>query len=215
MQRSPIAIGEVIRHGVIFDLKNWTDHPMNSDDLALSVARLFALLDERRIDFTLVGGVALLQYIEGRNTQDLDLLLALPSLDRVPEIDVIEHDNDFARGEFGGLRIDFLLAQNPFFAHIRSTHTTWQPFAEQVIRTATVEGLILLKLYALPSLYRQGNFARVGLYENDIATLLHTYRPDMAAILNELDSFLDKGDLKEVRGIVEELKGRFARFGKA
>jgi hypothetical protein len=35
-----------------------------------------------------------------------------------------------------------------------------------------VEGLILLKLYALPSLYRQGNFAKVGIYENDVATLL-------------------------------------------
>jgi hypothetical protein len=41
-------------------------------------------------------------------------------------------------------------------------------------------GLLLLKLYALPSLYREGNFARVGLYENDVATLLSYFaqRPD-------------------------------------
>lgn len=214
MQRLPVAIGEVIRNGVIFDLKNWTGHAMNGDDLAVSVARLFALLDERQVDFTLVGGVALLLYVEGRNTQDIDLLLTLSSLERVPEIDVTEQDEDFARGEFEGLRVDFLLAGNPLFAHVRSAHTTWQPFAERVIRTATVEGLILLKLYALPSLYRQGNFTRVGLYENDIATLLHLYQPDVDSILEELTPFLDKGDMEEVRGIVAELKGRFARFGK-
>ena len=40
-----------------------------------------------------------------------------------------------------------------------------QRFAEQQIPCATVEGLILLKLSTVPSPYRQGNFARVGLYE--------------------------------------------------
>ena len=214
MQHLPIAIGKVIRHGVVFDLKNWTDRPMNNDDLELSVLRLFALLAERRVDFTLVGGVALLQYVEGRNTQDIDLILSLSSLERIPEIDVVEQDGDFARGEFEALRVDLLLTRNPLFAHVQSTHTTWQPFAEREIRTATVEGLILLKLYALPSLYRQGNFARVGLYENDIATLLHVYQPDMNAILDELAPFLDKGDMDEIRSLVEELRGRFARFGK-
>jgi hypothetical protein len=48
------------------------------------------------------------------------------------------------------------------------------------ITTATVEGLLLLKLYALPSLYREGNFARVGL--KTIATLLYYYQPDKTAI---------------------------------
>lgn len=45
------------------------------------------------------------------------------------------------------------------------------------MQIATVEGLLLLKLYALPSLYRQGSL-RVSIYENkNVAALLYTYRP--------------------------------------
>lgn len=47
-----------------------------------------------------------------------------------------------------------------------------QQFGDRSIRCATIEGLIILKLYALPSLYRQGNFDRLSLYENDIPQLL-------------------------------------------
>jgi hypothetical protein len=88
-----------------------------------------------------------------------------------------------------------------------------QRFDEREITTATVEGLLLLKLYALPSLYRQGNFARVGLYENDVATLLYYYQPDQEAILRELASHLSASDLAEVRGILAEIGQRIQRFG--
>ena len=209
-----LAIGHVIRNGVIFDLKNWSVDMIEGDDLFNSVRRLFGLLEERQVNYVLVGGVALLQYVEGRNTQDIDLIMALSALDNLPEIALESQDNDFALGEFEAVRLDFLLTSNPLFAHIQRTQAVPMPFAERTIMTATVEGLILLKLYALPSLYRQGDFTRVGLYENDIATLLHTYQPDMGHILNELIPFVDQGDMKEIRGIVEELKGRFARFGK-
>jgi len=59
-----------------------------------------------------------------------------------------------------------------------------------------VEGLLLLKLYALPSLSRQENFARVGLYENDIATLNHDYRPDLNPLFEELESHLSASDMR-------------------
>lgn len=209
-----LAIGHVIRNGVVFDFKNWSHDMIEGDDLLYSVRHLFDLLGERGVNYVLVGGVALLQYVEGRNTQDIDLIVALPALDKLPEIELKSQDNDFARGEFGALRLDFLLTSNPLFAHIQRTQAKPMPFAERTIMTATVEGLILLKLYALPSLYRQADFTRVGLYENDIATLLHGYQPDMNSILDELTPFVDRSDLEEIRGIANELKGRFARFGK-
>lgn len=38
------------------------------DILIETVSRFFSLLRERQIDYVLVGGIALLQYVEGRNT---------------------------------------------------------------------------------------------------------------------------------------------------
>ncbi|MBC8044712.1 MAG: hypothetical protein IAF08_14845 [Rhizobacter sp.] len=85
---------------------------------------------------------------------------------------------------------------------------------EREIKCATVEGLMLLKLYALPSLYRQGNFARVGLYENDVATLINDYNPDLKPIFTELTAVLDESEMESVREITGEITSRIARFRK-
>jgi len=71
-----------------------------------------------------------------------------------------------------------------------------------------------LKLYALPSLYRQGNFARVGLYENDVATLMQAYLPSMEPLLTDLSGHLSSTDLAAVRDIVSEIRTRIERFGR-
>jgi hypothetical protein len=185
---------------------------MTADLLSEAIERLFNLLDERRIDYVLVGGIALLSYVEGRNTEDIDLIVAVASLDRLPEIEITSRDMYFARGQFMGLQIDFLLTSNPLFEQVRRGHTTVQRFDERDVTTATVEGLVLLKLYALPSLYREGNFARVGLYENDVATLLYYYQVDREAIISELSAYLSASDLAEVRSIVAEIEQRMRRF---
>lgn len=212
MTASPLIIGEIIRNGIVFDFKNWDRRFMNEDDLRSTVSRLFSLLDERNVDYVLVGGIALLQYIAGRNTQDIDLIITLSSLGQLPEIKITQNDEYFARGEFDGLQIDLLLTRNPLFAHVQSAHAEPRPFAEQTIMTATVEGLILLKLYALPSLYRQGDFVKVGIYENDVATLLRAYRPNVDGVLAELASFVSDSDQREIREIVADLQSRFSRF---
>ena len=74
------------------------------------------------------------------------------------------------------------------------------------------DGLLLLKLYALPSLYRQGDFQRVALYEGDIAMLLERYQPDAALLLSELSGYLSETDLKSVQEIVAEISSRIERF---
>lgn len=209
----PVRISQVVRNAVQFNARRWRNSPMNPDLMPQAVSDLFRLLDQRGIDYGLVGGIALLSYVEGRNTDDIDLIVAVASLDRLPEITLTSRDLDFARGQFQGLQIDFLLTSNPLFEQVRRRHTTVQRFEERDITTATVEGLLLLKLYALPSLYREGNFARVGLYENDVATLLYYYQPDQTAILSELASHLSASDLAEVRGILDEIAQRIHRFG--
>ena len=83
---------------------------------------------------------------------------------------------------------------------------------ERDVPCASVEGLLLLKLYALPSLYRQDNFARVGLYENDVATLVEAYRLSLEPLLSELSGYLGPTDLAAVREIVSEVQRRIERF---
>ena len=211
--RSSREIGHIVRNAVAFNPRNWHDFPATSmDDILQSVGELFTLLQVRRIDYVLVGGIAMLQYVEGRNTEDIDLIVALSDLQKLPEIVIESQDDNFARGQFRGLQIDFLLSRNLLFDLVRKHHATTQSFGEQEVVCVTVEGLLLLKLYALPALYRLGRFARVGLYENDIATLMQSYKPDMTPIFAELKNHLSDQDLQSVSEIVREIEVRIARF---
>ena len=212
--RRPIDIGNIIRNAVVFDFKNWREGRMTSEPLLETVDRLFDLLEYRGIDYLLVGGVALLQYVEGRNTEDVDLIMAVSSLKRLPEIKIVGQEGFFVRGDFHGLQIDLLLSENPLFEKVRRRYASKQRFGERQIPSATVEGLLILKLYALPSLYRQGNYARVGLYENDIATLLQAYRPPIEPLFAEIAPHLSEKDLGSLRQIVAEIEQRIARFEK-
>jgi hypothetical protein len=207
-----VHIGEVIRNAVLFNPANRKDILMNSDLLIETVARFFSLLRERQIDYVLVGGIALLQYIEGRNTEDIDLIMAVSALERLPELQLETRDADFARSKFGELRVDVLLTSNPVFDEVRKRYTMSRRFVEQEIPCATVDGLILLKLYALPSLYRQGNFTRVGLYENDIATLIQLHDPPIDPLLEKLNIYLNAADMQQVKQILEEIQQRIRRF---
>src|SRR3990170_7199762 len=204
--QSSVQIGDVIRNAVVFNVKNWLGGTMNSDSLIQSVQDFFAVLEKRKIDYVLVGGIAILHYVEGRNTQDLDLLMAVSSLEKLPELKVSSQDINFVRANYNELEIDVLLTQNPLFKKVHSEYSKVQRFLDRDIPLATVEGLLLLKLYALPSLYRQGNFARVGIYENDIATLLHYYQPNLPELLSEVSNYMNDSDVTEIKGIVAEIQ---------
>jgi len=210
-----LRIGDIVYHAKVFAPQYWQGGSMDVQTLPQTVSRLFALLEERNVPYVLVGGVALLQYVEGRNTQDIDLIVERVTLQRIPEIEVTEPNVYFAEGKYHALHIDFLLTTNPLFKEIQRNYVTQRSFAERDIQCATVEGLILLKLYALPSLYRQGDFARVGLYENDIATLLHYYQPDMSALLDKLHAYLNDNDWNEVCDISEGITQRLTRFRRS
>ena len=208
-------IGNILRNAITFNFKNSSEAIMNADSLLTQVEQLFHLLESRKADYVLVGGIALLTYVEGRNTQDIDLIMALPSLTKLPEIKIESQDLYFARGKFGELQIDILLTKNPLFAAIDEKYTTTKQFMDRAIRCATVEGLILLKLFALPSLYRQGSFERVGIYENDIATLMNAFNPKTEPLFAELKKHLNETDMEEAHRIVSDIEVRIQRFRKA
>jgi hypothetical protein len=210
--QSSVQIGNVIRNAVAFNVKNWLGGSMNSDSLIQSVQDLFSVLEQRKIDYVLVGGIALLHYVEGRNTQDLDLIMAPLSVEKLPELTISSQDMYFVRANYGELEIDILLTKNPLFKKVHSNYSTEEQFLDRNIPIATVVGLLLLKLYALPSLYRQGNFAKVGIYENDIATLLYDYEPDMNALLTEISKYVSASDLSEIKNILADIQKRIKRF---
>ena len=207
-----LHIGNIIRHAMVFNFPKYQEAMIDTDALLQAVARLFTLLHERQIAYLLVGGMAMLHYVQGRNTEDIDLIISVSSFQKLPEIAMVSQDANFARGMFETLQIDFLLTSNPFFAMVQRQYATVHAFRERDIPCATVEGLLLLKLYALPSLYRQGNFVRVGLYENDIATLMHAYQPDLDALFVVLTQHLSTSDMVALRDIVAEIQQRIARF---
>lgn len=207
-----VSIGEIIKNGVIFDMKNWGDALDSSGNLIELVENLFNILTSRKIDYLLVGGIALLSYVEGRNTQDIDLIFAVENLQLLPEINIVDENKDFARGMYEGLQIDFLLTRNPLFELIINNYATNREFGGRNIRCATVEGLVILKLFALPSLYRQGNFTRVSIYENDVTLLLINYPIDLSPILEVLSSYLIPTDKQEVNSIISDIQARIKRF---
>lgn len=220
MAENLVHISEVIVNGVLFDPKNteaWSK--LDVEGLYRSAPRLFDLLEERGVDYVLVGGIAMLAYIDGRNTQDIDLIASAADLAKMPELRIEEQNIEFARAWLGDLRVDFLFTRSKLFNTVKKRHVTSKPFVEREIPCATVEGLLLLKLYALPSLYRQGRFDKVELYERDVTMLIRDFRPDLAPLFVELGKHMLPSDVDEIRRIVAEIEDRIARqsqrFGPA
>jgi hypothetical protein len=207
-----LAIGEIVRNGVVFDIKNWDGSVADGDSLPQVVDRLFDLMDERQISYLLVGGVALLSYVDGRNTQDIDFILARQSLSQLPELVVAEEDKNFARAAFEQLQVDVLLTKNPLFKLVLQKYSTERSFGDRTIRCVTVEGLVLLKLYAVPSLYCQGQFDKVSIYESDITLLLLRYPVDIDALATLLNRYVLATNLSELEQIVSDIQARLAKF---
>jgi hypothetical protein len=207
-----VAVGEIIQNGVIFDMKNWNNELPNMNQLPDAVDRLLTILSERSIDYILVGGVAMLSYIEGRNTQDINFILAKSDLDILPEITITHDNRDFLRGDFDGLQIDVLLTNNKLFKLVRDRYATERQFGDRNIRCATVEGLLLLKFFALPSLYRQGQFDKVSIYENDITQLLLNYSVELPKLLKILTKHLLPSDIEAFQVTASDIETRIQRF---
>lgn len=209
-----IDISQIVVNATVFNFKNLRSSVVNESNLLNAVEQLFTLLEQRSIKAVLVGGIALLQYVEGRNTEDIDFIIAVAALKKLPEIRIQSQDEFFAQGTLDDLKIDFLLTRNRLFQHVQQHHTVVQEFVGHTIHCATIEGLLLLKLYALPSLYRQSKFDRVALYEGDMMMLLRRYGTDTEPLFTVLAKHLPASDLVALREIVAEIQQRIRRFGQ-
>jgi hypothetical protein len=198
-----LAIDEIIENGIAFNLRR--EMPM--DDIRGEVRALFATLHAAQLDYVLVGGVAMLSYVEVRNTQDVDIIIDSKDLQSIDWQATI-HDRDFGTAHYHGLRVDLLLTTNPLFAYVSQQQRTEIVFDGRAVPCATREGMLLLKLYALPSLYRQGNLVRAALYEADIFGLQQGATIDEAQLLATLSNHLASHDVDELRRILQEQRER-------
>ena len=180
------------------DLPQWTDKFLD----ALQAVGTPSLL---------VGGLALLAHSEGRNTQDIALIMALPAVERIAGLEIIERNEWFAEARFGPLRVDLLFTANPLFALVAERHSRDHEFRRRRLKVATVEGLLLLKLFALPSLYRQGQPARAALYESDLALLLLAEDVPDGRLLSTLAPHMLASDVNALSDVLRDVRSRLAR----
>lgn len=206
------SVGEIVVNGIRFDVKNW-DNELMTDQNSLNTADdFFSLLESRKISYLLVGGIAMLSYVEGRNTQDVDFIFSRQDLERLPELVLCDESRDFARGDFRSLQIDCLLTKNKLFKYVLERYRSRRRFGSIEVECVTVEGLIVLKLYALPSLYRQGQMGRASLYEGDITQLLLGYEVELTPLLGVLKKHVLGRNMEEIQDILEEIQGRVTRM---
>jgi hypothetical protein len=198
----------------------WTDTPLQLREghkpappvpVPQDALELFRLLDERHVNYLLVGGMAMLTYVRGRNTEDVDLLMSVAALKQVPELTIEDRTDFFARGRFRSIQVDLLLTTNPLFKIVLERFAARHPFEELTVPIATVEGMIVLKLFALPSLYRQMDWDRIYVYESDIKLLLARHKPKIGPLFKLLEPHILPTDLKELQKIVSEEQQRIAK----
>ena len=198
-----LPIDEIVENGIVFNLRRKL--PMY--DIRATVRALFTDLQAMKVAYVLVGGVALLSYVPGRNTHDVDLIIAPKQLSKLDWQATVQ-DNDFGKANYHGFQVDLLLTTNPLFAYVQRKERTTITFDDINVPCATREGLVLLKLYALPSLYRQGNLARAALYETDILMLRQDAMVDEEKLLVILSKHLAPHDIDELRRILLEQRER-------
>ncbi len=168
---------------------------------------VFAALHAAPINYLLVGGVARLNYVEGRNTQNIDLIIELGTAATF-EWNAQLRDRKLGATNNQGLQNDLWLTSNPLFAHVWQHERTMITFDDLLIPCAIREGLILLKLYPLPSLYRQGTLTLAALYETNIVLLLQGAGVESDVLLDTLAQHVAPDDVAELLKLVQELQAR-------
>ena len=143
-------------------------------------------------------------------------LIALDQWDKTPKSDRLYGAvTTGSVWQFGALNrhtklIDLLLTNNKVFKYVLKNCSSRTSYADATdIAIASPMGLIILKLYALPSLYRQGQFDRATLYESDITQLLRKYPVTITEVLKPLKPPVLLGsDLEEVQNIFLDIQSR-------
>lgn len=201
-----LAICQSIYDANAFNIQNWRDgFPIDYDMLPELVTKFLNLLEEKQVDFAIVGGIAYLAYIQDRNTKDLDILISVTELDKILDhVEVTNKDVNFTNAVFEGMRIDFLKTSNSIFEYVKEHETTEYDFEEGLYPIATVNGLILMRFDAIIDLYQKGNFNKILFYERDLQVLTINYEIDWEHIWKISQKFFTTGQIAEFQKMIAE-----------
>lgn len=203
-----LAICQSIYDANAFNIQNWKNgFPIDYDMLPELVIKFLNLLEEKQVDFCIVGGIAYLAYIQDRNTKDLDILLSVKELEKILDyVEVTNKDVNFTNAVFEGMRIDFLKTSNSLFEYVKNHETTKYDFTEGLYPIATVNGLILMRFDAIVDLYQKGKFEKIPRYELDLNYLTKYFEIDWENIWKVSRQFFTDGQIGEFKKMVAEWK---------
>lgn len=201
-----LAICQSIYEANAFNIRNWRDgFPIDYDMLPELVRKFLNLLEEKQVDFCIVGGIAYLAYIQDRNTKDLDILISVTELDKIIDhVEVTNKDVNFTNAVFEGMQIDFLKTSNNLFEYVKEYETTEYDFTEGLYPIATVNGLVLMRFDAIIDLYQKGKFEKIPRYELDLNYLTKYYDIDWEYIWKVSRKFFTDGQIGEFQKMVAE-----------
>lgn len=210
-----VGIKEIIYNAHAFNTQNWINgYKVKPENFPKIIDNFLRILAEYKIDFVVVGGIAMLSYMHERNTQDLDLIVSKADFQKIAwSLKILEQNEDFANCEtLDGLRVDFLFTDNAIFNYVKKGFCHKISFAEGDFLTATVEGLILMKLYAWADLRTQGlafndkNFLTKAIrYRADIEVLLISYEVNLEPILRILQKVLSENSLTQIEELLKTI----------
>lgn len=213
-----LAICQSIYDANAFNIQNWKNgFPVDYDMLPELVTKFLNLLEEKQVDFAIVGGIAYLAYIQDRNTKDLDILLSVQELEKIIDyVEVTNKDVNFTNANFGGLKIDFLKTSISIFKYVKDHETTRYDFEEGLYPVATINGLILMRFDAIIDLYRKDDFIKAARFECDTQFLIKNYKVDWEHIWKVSENFFTERQIIEFKKMVAKWqKPRRNPFKKA
>lgn len=182
---------------------------VNLDDFL----KLIELLEARGIDYALVGGVAMMAISsDARATDDYDFIGQRSDFESLEELSKISSDKNFGRYRHNATIVDTLFVENPVFAYAINNYKTDCVIAGKSVRSLSPSGIALLKLYALPSLYLQGQHVRVATYEQDLEVLF-IVDPSINedALLKFLSKHLVQSQVDELKHTCGGIRQKLAR----
>jgi predicted nucleotidyltransferase len=173
--------------------------PPSGPTLLRAFESLVSILNERKIHYAIIGGLAVIQHTRVRTTDDIDALLSLPQIAMAGffetlaasgfEVDVEKsirefRDNGLTTVQFDDVIVDLMRPVLPAYAHVLDRALETQILGHAV-RISSAEGLIVMKLIAS----RPQD-------ETDIQDLLASYGDtlDMDYVRTELDTVMDNDD---------------------
>jgi hypothetical protein len=165
---------------------------------------LVAVLEAHRVQYAIIGGLAVIQHARVRTTDDIDALLTLPQIVMPgffeslraggfqvdPTRNIRElREHGLTTIQFDDVFVDLMRPVVPAFGHVLDRAVVSRILGHDV-RVSSAEGLIVMKLIACRPLD-----------EADIQDLLAAYagRLDLGFVRAELDSLMERDDPRRVK----------------